>query len=167
MKKRTIAALVALPLAAIIGLAGCDTSDSPPAATQTVEDANLQDRLTDALGEDRLESAIAAGGETVVRFKISDNLTDAMRASTAQRDTVKIIRAVEESPDETAGTRLSVWGVFPTTDQYGNTNDTVVLTVAYSAETRAKLNLDNPSLQETVWDVAEDEPKLIHRQLRG
>ncbi len=95
-------------------------------------------------------------------FKVADNFTDKMRAEGAEMDVYELLKAAAHSgiPDYT-----QVWirGTFPTTDVYGNTEDSVVVNVTFYRKTVERINWD-----EFTWDNTYEiaDVKKLHPQMR-
>ncbi|RJN32931.1 PASTA domain-containing protein [Nesterenkonia natronophila] len=100
--------------------------------------------------------------ETTVEFDIADNFTMNMIRNGARRDTLEAIEeALEEHPDST---RIVIEGSFPMTDQYGNTEDSVILRVFYDRETVDQINFDNVMVRDTIWEIRDG--GMIHPELQ-
>lgn len=90
------------------------------------------------------------GGTTFVRFDIADNFTQGMIASRAERDTCEALElGLNEHPDTG---RIAVEGSFPTTDAYGNEDESVILRAHYDRGTLGQINFDNCQIID-VWGI--------------
>ena len=100
------------------------------------------------------------GGTTWVRFDIADNFTQGLIASGAQNDTCKALEEGFSAYPDSA--RVANEGSFPTTDDHGNEEDSVILRPVYEQATYEKINMENCQTID-VWDVRDG--GMINEQL--
>ena len=153
-------------LSVLVGIFGDDdaeaggptSADDQDAAAQEDEEDEPESDDEDVEPEEEEESRFSVdhdegdfeGGATFVRFDIADNFSQGLIASTAQRDTCEALEVgMEEYPD--AG-RIAVEGSFPTMDEYGNEDDSVILRAHYESDTLDRIDWDNCQIID-VWDL--------------
>lgn len=123
-------------------------------AEEPTEDAASEDAEAEAAeAPERFEIADYHEGEVTVRFEISDNFTQKLISSGAERDTEDaILAATEAHPDYES---VLVIGTFPTIDEKGNENpDSIILSARYTRDTIESINWDNIALLD-LWDLAD------------
>lgn len=121
-------------------------------------------RIELASGIDTLEVSISDGtnGDVIfASFKISDNLTKGFIATGAQDDTVNILKAVRESGIKYS--KVFAQGSFPMTDEFGNTDDSMILNAGYEKSTVDKINFDGIN-QSKIWDLRDS--GMVHPELQ-
>ena len=111
---------------------------------------------------DTAEIANLDDDQIQILFQISDSLTMGMIRAAAHTETLEFLQAVEQSEHQPAEVR--VVGNFPTADAYGNESDSLVLNVAYTAETLERINFDNIVVSD-IWDIADS--SYVHPDLAG
>lgn len=89
----------------------------------------------------------------LVRFDLSDNLTNSMIKFGAKSDVANILRAVGESRINCAET--TVFGSFPLTDKFGSSQKEVVVKASYSGETIKRIDWSG-FLLDNVYEIAEN-----------
>lgn len=93
---------------------------------------------------------LVPGGTTFVRFDIDDNFTQGLIASAAQRATCDAIEEGLEAEPETG--RVAIEGSFPTMDEFGNEENSVILRAHYDAATIDRIDFSNCYIID-VWDL--------------
>lgn len=96
---------------------------------------------------------LADDGSISVSWAINDNFTAGYIKSGARADVVDILRAVRDSGLPV--TRVDLAGTFSMVDVYGKTSESIVVSANYSADTLAKLNLDNILLEMSIYEAAD------------
>lgn len=102
-------------------------------------------------------------GSVSIGWAINDNLTKGFVLGGARGDVVDILRAVRDSGLPI--TEVDLAGTFSMVDIYGNTNESIVVSASYSADTLAKLNLDNILLEKTIYEAADT--IRVHPEFQG
>lgn len=133
-----------------------EPTGEPEPTTEPVEDRFAIEHDADDLG------GLIPGGTTTVSFDIADNFSQGMIASGAERDTFEAIElALAEHPDTG---RVLVLGSFPTVDEYGNQEHTVIMRPHYDRATIDQINFDNQHAVD-IWAIRDG--GMIHRNLEG
>lgn len=128
-------------------------ADAEAKAEQEAKDAEAaktpEDRVVESVGADGLKVSTSSGA-VLATFDLADNLTDGMMATGAQMDTMEILKAVKEHIGDYE--RVFVQGSFPMTDQFGNTEDSVILDLLYVKTTVDKINFDGID-PDAIWEI--------------
>lgn len=101
-----------------------------------------------------------AGGTTFVEFEISDNFSQGLIATGAQRSTFEALEAAIEEHPETG--RVQIVGSFPTVDEYGNEEMSDILQPVYLRETIDQINFDNWATID-IWELRDG--GMVNQQL--
>lgn len=116
--------------------------------------------LTEEAG--RRAVLVEEGDNLLVLVALNDNLSSRLIRSSAQRDTVRVAETMQQQPDFNGTLTLSMY--FPLVDQFGNAEETVVVTVSYTRETLDRINFSN-LIRANIWDIAD--ARQIHPTLQG
>jgi len=147
-----------------------EPKDEPAEGTEEAEDS---EEPAPASPEEQIESATAAdnveanyepdSGVLFIQFDIADSLTKGFTAKSAQDDTVALLEAADDSGIDFE--KVFIQGYFPMTDQYGNTEDSMILNVGYTPSIIQQINFDNPTVRDTIWDIREQ--GMVHQELEN
>lgn len=134
-----------------------ETEPEPKPEPQTPEE-----QIESATSADNVEANYEEGSDVLfVQFDIADNFSKGMIASGAQRDTMDLLEAVENSGLEYD--KVFIQGDFPMGDEYGNVDDSMILNAGYMYETVGKINFDNITIADTIWDIRDQ--GMVHQEL--
>lgn len=141
-----------------------EATEEPDEEEPTEEPADPLQVIAQATGDDQAEAHLEPGenGEVLfVTFDISDNFTQGLVISGAQRATFDVLEALDASDVEYS--RVFIQGNLPMQDQYGNVEDSMVLNAGYDAATVEQINYDNITIQDTIWDLRD--AGMVHPEL--
>src|SRR5690625_3385775 len=130
-----------------------DSTQEPTEESATEEpepELTLEEQLIEI--NDTAELLTGEPDDLWIQFDLRDSFTTGMIRAGAQRDTLDFLRAVAES-DETPS-MVHITGKFPTSDQYGNESDSIVLNLGYEASTLERINFEN-IVVDTIWEIAD------------
>lgn len=163
-------------ISAINGLNNDNDESAPetePAATEELvsedaEEAEAVESTEDAEPEHAEPSQFTfdayeldSGLNVDTRFEVADNFSKGLIKSGAQRDTVEALQAaLAEHPEAQT---VWVFGSFPTTDQYGNSDTGDIVQAYYTIETIEKINFDNID-PANIWAVADN--AILHPDIQ-
>ena len=133
-----------------------------PEETKEPEPASPEDQIESATDADNVEANYEEdSGVLFIQFDIADSMTKGLTAKGAQDDTVALLEAADDSGIDFD--KVFIQGYFPMTDQYGNTDDSMILNVGYTPSIIEQINFDNPTVRDTVWDIREQ--GMVHQEL--
>ncbi len=137
---------------------------APESKTNAPEPASLKEQMEDQLDDTDVDvmSVKTANGKVTVEFKLDDNFSSDMIATGAKEQTVDIIKQGQD----VRAKNLVIMGYFPLVDQYGNTEDSLVLNVGYPARVLNKINTDEILVQDGIWNLAVW-PTMVHPELQN
>ena len=146
--------------------------DPEPEETEEAEEPEPEQEPEPDTPEQQIESATGAENVKVnhepgsdalfIEFNIRDNFSKGLVASGAQRDTMELLEAVEDSGIEYD--TVFIQGDFPMGDEYGNVEDTMILNAGYEADTVSKINFDNITITDKIWDLRDQ--GSVHQELQ-
>ena len=142
-----------------------EPAEEEPTEEPEQEAADPLQAIAQATGDDQAEAYLEPGetGEVVfVTFDISDNFTQGLVISGAQRATFDVLEALDASDIEFS--RVFIQGNLPMQDQYGNVEDSMVLNAGYDAATVEQINYENILVQDTIWDLRD--AGMVHPELQ-
>ena len=153
---------------------GTTTSEVAPETEPEVQEPEAP--LTPEQEQEALAVAIRdkTGEDTIVEFvqgkdvKVTMPITGVVRKSwtisALQKNTVDIIKLVQESNHEGGAPYLSVNATADMVDPMGNSSNERVLLATYWPETIAQINPDG-IIVSNVWDIADE--RLVHPELQN
>jgi hypothetical protein len=97
-----------------------------------------------------------------VEWALNDNLTENLRKVGARGDVLDILKAVKANATWKY-TQVRLTGTFSMADKYGNTAETAVIKLTYTADTIAKINPDGLT-PDRVYDLAASQQ--VHPEFR-
>jgi|GEM_PF-6358460 len=120
----------------------------------------LEDIKNELSQDVKVESVYLQGSDTlVIDFNPANNLTANLVGTSAKNDVLKILSAVKEM---SLGYGLyKIRGIFPLADEYGNTEEKVVIYLIYKREKIQRINFEGMK-SENVFKIAD--VKEIHPQ---
>jgi hypothetical protein len=125
------------------------------ASVDTTRD--LKALLADEIGDDRTVVADVSADSVLVKFNISDNLTEHLIGVGIQKDVLDILKVVHAKHP---GLHTTVSGLFPLVDKYGKESIGQVLLLNYSPDTLDKINYESIGLD--VVALADPSPQFVH-----
>lgn len=143
-----------------------DEETSDEGSSDMPEPESPEHAVALATGDPEAEAALEpgeSGNILFVTFNISDNFSSGLIASGAQRATFDALEELASSDIEYS--RVFLQGYFPMSDQYGNTEDSMVLNAGYDAATVEQINFDNRAVQDTIWDIRD--AGMVHQELEN
>ncbi len=136
-------------------------SDEPEEAKEP-EPASPEDQIESATDADNVEANYEEdSGVLFIQFDIADSMTKGLTTKGAQDDTVALLEAADDSGIDFD--KVFIQGYFPMTDQYGETDDSMILNVGYTPSIIEQINFDNPTVRDTIWDIREQ--GMVHQEL--
>ena len=153
-----------------------ESESSIPGAPDDVsvdEPAALDDLIAEALGSPNRDVSflteepgkrvvlVENGNDLLVLVALNDNLSNRLIRSSAQRDTVRVAETMQQQADFNGTLTVSMY--FPLVDQFGNAQETVVVTVSYTRDTLDRINFAN-LIRANIWDIAD--ARQIHPTLQ-
>lgn len=146
--------------------------DPEPEETEEAEEPEPEQEPEPDTPEEQIESETGAenvkvnhepgSGALFIEFNIRDNFSKGLVASGAQRDTMELLEAVDDSGIEYD--TVFIQGDFPMGDEYGNVEDTMILNAGYEADTVSKINFDNITITDKIWDLRDQ--GTVHQELQ-
>lgn len=98
-----------------------------------------------------------------VSFRLNDNFSDGLIKTSAQLDTVDVLKAVKSSGLNL--NEVTIRATFTLEDEFGNVSESEVVQATYSAATLEKMNLDSNRVRKGVWDLADS--STVHPTMQG
>lgn len=103
--------------------------------------ARLRSAIVDVIEKDNLEAFnyVPDNNFSLIKFKGSSSLTNNMTIKGMYQDMFNILKAIQPI----INTNVDFNVVYPLTDQYGNTEDEIVIKATFKKKTIKKINFDN------------------------